>query len=258
MTMISAFNTFNTVIPEHLTGINFGSEVFPLKELRKWQAALPAARFINLYCPTECTGMCCYYQVPLLPENAEAIPIGRPFKNTEIIILNEQNERVGNGETGEICVRGTSLTLGYFNDFAKTAEVFVQNPLNNHYPEFIYRTGDLGFVNDDGEIVFCSRKDHQIKHMGYRIELGEIEASVLSINEIKMACCIYDNQKHKIRLFYVGDIISKEVTAKLKKLLPRYMMPGSLRQLPHMPLTANGKIDRNRLKLDFFAYSDNN
>jgi amino acid adenylation domain-containing protein len=247
MTMISAFNTFATVVPQHLVSVNFGSEVFPPKELRKWQLALPEARFVNLYGPTECTGMSCYYRVNKLAEDGEAIPIGRPFENTEIILLNERNERAKEGETGEICVRGVSLTLGYYNDFAKTDEAFIQNPLNPHYPELIYRTGDLGFLNDKGELVFCSRRDQQIKHMGHRIELGEIEASVQRLAEIKMACCVYDKEKNKIRLYYVGEIEAKEVTERLKEVLPRYMLPNSYQQMDSLPLTANGKIDRKAI-----------
>jgi non-ribosomal peptide synthetase component F len=249
MTMISAFNTFAKVIPEKLKSINFGSEVFPLKEFQKWRAALPDARFVNLYGPTECTGMCCYYRVSGAESETGVIPVGRPFKNTEIIILNERNERAAVHETGEICVRGTSLTPGYYNDFARTNEVFVQNPLNRNYPELIYRTGDLGFLNEDGNIIFCSRKDHQIKHMGHRIELGEIEASVYRLTGIKMACCLYDQAKNKLRLFYVGELTGKEVTEKLRELLRRYMMPNSVKQLERMPLKANGKIDRGALGL---------
>jgi non-ribosomal peptide synthetase component F len=250
MTMISAFDTFSTAVPEHLVSVNFGSEVFPLKELRKWREALPKARFTNLYGPTECTGMCCYHKVTEVSETAEVIPIGRPFKNTEIILLDENDRRVTNcGENGEICVRGTSLTLGYYNDFEKTAAAFVQNPLNPHYPELLYRTGDLGYRNEEGNLVFCSRKDHQIKHMGHRIELGEIEASVHRLPEIKMACAVYDKEKNKIRLYYVGDITGKEVTERLRELLPRYMMPNAVKQLEQLPLTANGKIDRKALLL---------
>ena len=248
MTMLSAFGAFDIVIPQYLSSVNFGSEVFITKEFAKWRAALPHARFINLYGPTECTGMCCYFDATHLPLDAQTIPIGRPFKNTEIILLNEQNERCNAGETGQICVRGTSLTLGYYNDFEKTAAAFVQNPLNPHYPEALYKTGDMGYVNADGNLVFCSRKDHQIKHMGHRIELGEIEASVHLIAGVQMACCVYDNEKNKIRLFFVGELDEKTVTAQLRKLLPRYMMPNAVRRLAALPLTANGKIDRGALK----------
>lgn len=160
LTMISAFGTFQTVAPKYLRTVAFGSEVFPIKQFAIWRAALPQAKFVNLYGPTEGTGMCCYYRVEREFAPDEAIPIGGPFPNTDILLLNEQNQRAGQGETGEICIRGTSLTLGYYNNFEKTHEAFVQNPLNTAYPELIYRTGDLGRYNERGELIFVSRKDY--------------------------------------------------------------------------------------------------
>lgn len=91
------------------------------------------------------------------------------------------------GESGELCVRGRCLALGYYNNPEKTAEAFIQNPLNPYYPEKIYKTGDIAKYNERGEIVFLARKDHQIKHMGHRIELGEIETAVNSIEGIETA-----------------------------------------------------------------------
>lgn len=192
--------------------------------------------------------MCCYYKVDRDFELDEAIPIGRPFKNTEIILLNEKNERAAAGEPGEICIRGTSLTLGYYNNPEKTAEAFVQNPLNAAYPELIYRTGDIGKYNERGELVFVSRKDYQIKHMGHRIELGEIEVNVNMMPEIRLSGCIYDNEKGKIVLYYVGDIETGDLTRALKEKLPRYMIPNYVKKLDEMPLTPNGKINRVFLK----------
>ena len=149
---------------------------------------------------------------------------------------------------GEICIRGTSITLGYYNNFEKTNEVFVQNPLNTAYPELIYRTGDLGRYNEYGELVFVSRKDYQIKHMGHRIELGEIEVNVNMLEEIKLSGCIYDETRGKIVLFYVGSLSEKDLAVVLKDKLPRYMLPNRMISLEEMPLTANGKIDRVTLK----------
>lgn len=251
LTMISAFGTFQTVTPKYLRTVAFGSEVFPIKQFKRWREVLPEAKFINLYGPTEGTGMCCYYKVNREFAPDETIPIGRPFKNTEILLLNEKNERAGEGEVGELCIRGTSLTLGYYNNFEKTSEVFVQNPLNTAYPELIYRTGDLARYNAEGELVFVSRKDYQIKHMGHRIELGEIEANVNMLEEIKLAGCIYDDKKGRIVLYYVGSIAEKELAVALKEKLPRYMLPNSILRLEQMPLTANGKIDRVTLKKKF-------
>lgn len=251
LTMISSFGAFKTVQPQYLHTIAFGSEVFPIKQFNIWKEVLPNAKFTNLYGPTEGTGMCCYYKVNREFELGDAIPVGRPFKNTEIILLNEENKRAGEGEVGEICIRGTSLTLGYYNNFEKTNEVFVQNPLNTAYPELIYRTGDLGKFNEYGELVFVSRKDYQIKHMGHRIELGEIEANVNMLDGVNLSGCIYDEIKGKIVLYYVGSPSEKEMAALLKEKLPRYMIPNRIIQLEVMPLTANGKIDRVTLKKNY-------
>lgn len=248
LTMISAFGAFKKVVPQYLHTIAFGSEVFPIKQFRIWRETLPNAKFTNLYGPTEGTGMCCYYKVNRDFELDEVIPVGRPFKNTEIILLDENNKRAAEGEPGEICIRGTSLTMGYYNNPEKTSEVFVQNPLNTAYPELIYRTGDIGKYNEYGELVFVSRKDYQIKHMGHRIELGEIEVNVNMLEEIKLSGCIYDNEKSKIVLYYVGDLEIGELTKILKEKLPRYMIPNYVEKLEEMPLTPNGKINRVFLK----------
>ena len=251
LTMISSFKTFDKVLPKYLHTIAFGSEVFPIKQFKLWRAALPEARFTNLYGPTECTGMSCYYHVDRDFELDEAIPVGRPFRNTQILLLTDANTLAALGEVGEICIRGTCLTLGYYHNFEKTNEVFVQNPLNDRYPELIYRTGDLGKWNDRGELVFVSRKDYQIKHMGHRIELGEIEVNVNMMEGIRISCCIYDKATDKIVLFYVGDREVKELVTVLRNKLPRYMIPNKVIKLDTMPLTANGKLNRVELKNQF-------
>ncbi len=246
LTIISTFGTFKTEIPKYLKTIAFGSEVFPIKQFRMWRQALPEATFTNLYGPTEGTGMCCYYRVNRDFEDGDAIPIGRPFDNTDILLLDEEDREVTkkSGKQGEICIRGTSLTLGYMNNPEKTSEAFTLNPLQTHWPELIYRTGDIGRYNEAGELMFVSRKDFQIKHMGHRIELGEIEVNAQMIDGITGAACIYDKEKGKIVLFYSGDKEEAEMKVVLKDSLPRYMVPNVTRKLERIPLTSNGKTDR--------------
>lgn len=251
LTMLSAFGALSEIPPKYLHTIAFVGEVFPVKQFNIWKRTLPNAHFTNLYGPTEATGVCCYYHVEREFAPDEAIPIGRPFKNTEILLLTDQNTPAAPGEQGEICVRGTSLSLGYINDPERTAAAFVQNPLNHAYPELIYRTGDIGRLNENSELVFVSRKDFQIKHMGHRIELGEIEANVNMLDAIKSSGCIYDNERGKIVLFYVGDISEKELMQDLKQKLQRYMLPNTIKQLEAMPLTATGKINRVLLKENY-------
>ncbi len=148
--------------------------------------------------------------------------------------------------TGEICVAGTALALGYYRNPQQTAKVFVQNPLNPDYPETIYRTGDLGFYDEEGNLCFAGRLDFQIKHMGHRIELEEIELILNGYEEIGRAVCIFDEEKDRLIACYAGDIDGKTIRSKMQKTVPMHMIPQVFRQLAQLPMTANGKIDRKR------------
>ena len=245
LVQISSLGALEVQVPQYLTTICFGSELFPRKQYNLWREALPNTKFFNLYGPTEATGMSCYWAADRELNENEPIPIGRPFDNTDIILLDEcMNE----SDEGEICIRGTCLTMGYYNDPEKTAEAFIQNPLNSAYTERIYRTGDIGRRNEYGELVFLCRKDSQIKHMGHRIELGEIELAALKSENVSQACCVYDDKKKRIVLFYTTNNSSAEVASHLQKLLPRYMLPAIIQVLSAMPHTPNGKLDRKGLK----------
>lgn len=248
LTMVSSLGTFDLVKPQYLHTVAFGSEVFPIKQFRLWRQALPRASFTNLYGPTEGTGMCCYYHVDREFADDEVIPIGRPFQNREVLLLDPSGKPVAPGEPGELCIRGTAVTLGYYNDPERTSAVYVQNPLQSAYPELIYKTGDIARLGEDGDLIFVSRKDHQIKHMGHRVELGEIEASASQLAGVRMAACIYDTERKRLALFFTGDREEKDLAAELKTRLPRYMLPNRFCRLEEMPFTANGKIDRVALK----------
>jgi D-alanine--poly(phosphoribitol) ligase subunit 1 len=179
----------------------------------------------------------------------EKLPIGFPCRNTDILVLNDENQLVQGTETGELCVRGSSIALGYWNDPKRTAEAFVQNPLNPHYPERIYRTGDLVYRNDRGELMIIGRKDFQIKHLGYRIELGDIEHAVLRLDAIRNACAVYNQDRKAITLFFESaqELSSADIRAQLAPLLPKYMLPSAFHRLELMPRNPNGKIDRQLL-----------
>ena len=248
LTMISSFGVLEKCPPAYLHTVAFGSEVFPIRQFNLWRNALPQARFFNLYGPTEATGMSCYYEATRCFSEDETIPVGKPFRNTGLMLINADGREAAFGERGEIYLRGTCVTLGYYANPEKTAEAFVQNPLCTAYPEIVYRTGDLGYFNEAGELMFVGRRDHQIKHMGHRIELGEIEAAASTDEGVRRACCLYDDEQRKIVLFYTGEQTPAGLLATVKKLLPRYMIPALLRQLDSMPLTANGKLDRQALR----------
>lgn len=248
LTLVSSLGTFDTIRPKYLRRVAFGSEVFPPKHLRAWREAAPQATFTNLYGPTEGTGMCCYYRVDRDFSDQEVIPIGRPFPNRAILLLTPEGRAANGGEVGEIFIRGTAVTMGYYNDPSRTAGAYIQNPLQTAYPEIIYKTGDLGRRNDRGELLYVSRKDHQIKHMGHRVELGEIEAGADQVPGISLAAAIYDEERDRIALYYSGTLKPCEVSAALRKKLPRYMLPARLCPLESLPLTPNGKIDRVSLR----------
>lgn len=249
MILVSKLKALSKVnLDGKLKKILFAGEVMPNKHLNIWRKYIPNAIYANLYGPTEITDVCTYYIVNRDFTDEEPLPIGKALPNTDILILNEDNELADNNEIGELCVRGASLSKGYFKNFEKTTQAFVQNPLNPYYMELIYRTGDLVKMNEYGEILYMGRKDFQIKHMGHRIELGEIEVAISSIEEIDMNCCLYDEKKDKIIAFIEKDITLSELNDKLKALLPEYMLPNKLIKVGSMPLNGNGKIDRVKLK----------
>lgn len=227
----------------------------PNKQLNVWRQYLPDTVYANLYGPTEITDACTYYIVDREFADDEPLPIGRPMRNTEILVLDEQDRAVTEpGQVGELCVRGTSLAVGYYNNPEKTAAAFVQNPLQTAYEERIYRTGDLVKYNDRYELIYLSRKDFQIKHMGHRIELGEIETAVSSLDGVASCCCLYNQEARQLTLFLEGEEFTREqINRELSDLLPHYMLPGRVICLKSLPLNANGKIDRPKLMQDYFG-----
>lgn len=250
--LVSIANTelLDSFLYDGLKYIFFAGEVMPNKQLNIWRKFKPAPIYVNLYGLTEIADICTYYIVDREFLDDEYLPIGKACLNTDIILLKEDDTLAEKGERGEICVRGISLAVGYYNDWERTAAVFTQNPLNTHYPELIYRTGDIGYYNEYDEIIFVGRKDFQIKHNGYRLELGEIETAVSSLEYVEHCCAVYDFDKENIHLFYTGNSGIDELKIKkdLLNYLPRYAIPNVIHYIEAMPLTSNGKIDRNSLK----------
>ncbi len=229
----------------------FAGEVFPTKQFLVWYDHLPYTKFANLYGPIEITLDCTYYVIEKRPTETEPLPIGIPYRNTDILILNDRDYRCDIGEEGELCVRGTSLAMGYYNNPEKTAAAFTQNPLNHSYPETVYRTGDIVCLREDGNIMFRGRKDSLIKHMGYRIELGEIEHVIVNdLKLVKYCCAVYQYAKKEIVLYYENEdnISDKEFRTAISKVFPAYMIPSVYYRMEELPRNTNGKIDRLLLK----------
>ena len=244
---VTTMNALDYRKPETLRAILFSGEVMPIKHLHKLQKHLPDVMYVNLYGPTEITCNCTYYIVDRAFEVGETLPIGVPFPNERILLLREDDTPAAPGEVGELCVSGTAVAMGYYKDPERTAAAFTQNLLDPAFLETIYRTGDLVRLAENGEMVYVSRKDFQIKHMGQRIELGDIEAAAQATEGVERACCTYNQRRKRIRLYYVGTIDEKGLADALAVALPPYMEPNHVRRVEQMPLTKNGKIDRKAL-----------
>ncbi|MCR4923872.1 MAG: AMP-binding protein, partial [Lachnospiraceae bacterium] len=249
MCFVSIMNGLEYKTPDRINKIMFSGEMMPVKQLNKWRKFIPHASYVNLYGPTEITCNCSYHILDRDYEKNEIIPIGIPFRNEKVFLLDEKDRLIREPELeGEICVSGSCLALGYYKDKEKTDRVFVQNPLNKDFYERIYRTGDMGKYDEEGRLIYTSRKDFQIKHMGQRIELGEIEVAAMSIEGSDRAACLYDSKRKRICLIYSGSIEKEDLSEKLHLKLPPYMMPGKTVKLSELPLNKNGKIDRKALE----------
>ena len=239
--------------PEHLKRVVFSGSVISNKYLRVWQENLPDVTFINQYGPTEATASCTFYVLSDVVTDDTVLPIGKPYKHYQIVLLTHDEESgawsaTPDGDIGEICVKGPCLAIGYYRSKEQTDKVFLQNPLNDEYPEKIYLTGDLGHIGEDGELYFHGRKDRQVKHMGHRVELAEVEAYALTIDGVTECASLYDKSRELIYLFYAGPATSKEITLSFRADMPAFMVPRKLVALDEMPHLPNGKIAMSELK----------
>ena len=250
--MLIRLHGFKYKVPSAIKRIMFSGEVMPIKQFNKLKKVYPDITYVNLYGPTEITCNCAYYVVDREFENEDKMPMGIPFDNEKIILLDENDKEVKDGEQGELCVCGSALALGYYRNPENTAKSFTLNPLNNCYPEMMYRTGDLAY-REDGLLYFAGRKDFQIKHMGHRIELEEIEAVLGGVEGVSHGCCAYDERRNKVVAFYKGTAEVDFIKESMKISVPDYMVPNVFKQLDEIPLTKNGKTDR---KLLFSMYKE--
>ena len=214
MVNIANMDLLSTYKLDSLKTVWFAGEVFPTKQFNYWHRHLPETTFANLYGPIEITLDCTYYIIDKDIPDEQPLPIGYACRNTDIIILDADDKAVKEPNIeGELCVRGTSLAMGYYNNPEKTSVAFVQNPLNKAYPELIYRTGDVVCYNEEGLIMFKGRKDNIVKHMGYRTDLGEIEHVIINtLKLVKNGCIVYNQAEKEITLFYESE---NEIPASL-------------------------------------------
>ena len=214
------------------------------KVMKMWEAAAPkAGKFWNFYGSTE------LLSVSLMKVNREYgddenVPSGIPYRCTDLLIVDEDLKEVPRGEKGEMLIHNPWMFSGYYKDDARNKAVFVNDPLNRGYNQLYFRTGDMAYLNEKGELVVVGRKDNMIKHNGYRMELGEVEFATKGVNGTQDCCCVHDKEAGDIYLFYTGTIEEKELQRTLKAKLPKYAMPEKIIHLDSIPYNANMKADR--------------
>ncbi|MET0622884.1 MAG: amino acid adenylation domain-containing protein [Pyrinomonadaceae bacterium] len=217
------------------------------------QELLPRAELDNLYGPTEAAVDVTRWRCVRAGGRA-VVPIGRPIANVQMYVLDERMEPVPAGILGELYIGGVNVGRGYWRRAALTAERFVPHPHSARAGERLYRTGDLGRYLSDGEIEYVGRVDHQVKVRGNRIELGEIEAALSAHHGVREAVvCVSDGQGVERQL--VAYLVARaapgpaveELREHLRARVPEYMIPALFVELPEMPLSPNGKVDRRRL-----------
>ena len=228
-----------------LKSVAFAGEVMPNLQLNVWRRALPGRIFANLYGPTE-TDVCTAYVVDRDFADGDPLPIGKPLPNMKVLLLGEDGMPVKTGETGEICVAGSGVNIGYWNRPDLTERAFTTDPRNTAWQERYYRTGDLGWYNEYGEIMFAGRRDGQIKLRGNRIELGEVENAARLLPGVENVCVIFDKARQEIVLFLetAQEIPLRTARREMRGTLPTYMMPGRIVCMEKLPHNANDKIDR--------------
>src|SRR5690554_6793628 len=204
-----------------------------------------------MYGPTECTDIASSYTLDDNKQAISPIPIGRPASNVQLYILDAQMNLLPKGAIGELYIGGMGVGLGYLNNAQNTAQQFIANPFCQG--EILYKTGDLVRYNANNDLVFISRADNQLKIRGFRIELGEIEAHLRQIDGVIDA--VVNTQEHNQQKQLVAFLRSRQALKStqhyrklLLKKLPNYMVPMAFQLIDHIPLSPNGKVDRNRLE----------
>ena len=250
LSLVAQLNSFSMVKPESLRRVFFVGEVMPVKHLNKWREALPGLEYVNLYGQSEIAGICCCYRVESTFEDSAILPMGKPLRNCKIYLLDGDQLVTEPNRVGELYIVSDALAAEYYHDPEKTRKCFLIRDFGSG-PVRCFRTGDLAQYDGQGNLLFAARNDDQIKHMGRRIELGEIEAVAGALPEIDRCCCVYDAVRRRIVLFcQTADpaCTGRELRGLLREKLSSYMLPGKIVVMDALPLNANGKIDRKKLK----------
>lgn len=221
-------------------------ESMPWEPLTLWMDAAPEASWWHFYGSTEMFSVA-VGKIQGKPKTGEQIPVGHPFPLAHILFLDEEGKECDPGEPGELLLSSPWVAAGYYKDPVRTEAFWVTDPLNRGWQERFYRSGDLGYLREDGQLIVQGRKDSQIKHLGYRMELGEVEAALRLIPGWQEGCVLFQKEEGKLWCFFTGDLTEKELRKELKMRISGYMVPDVFRRLSKMPHTSSMKLDRAAL-----------
>lgn len=240
----------------HLRWVIFAGELFPTKHLKALMEIWNHARFSNAYGPTE-TNVCTYFNVPRKLESDAPISIGKPWGNTEMLILNEAGMPVNKGEVGELLIRSATLMEGYWGRPDLNRKTFFPIQKEGDLQVVFYKTGDLVKEESDGNLTFLGRKDRQVKTRGFRVELDEISTFLLQHEAVEEAAVYTVTNEAQEVLIEAAVILKKETThaekellLHLKKCLPPYALPHQIHLVKELPRTATGKINLKQLAIN--------
>jgi amino acid adenylation domain-containing protein len=225
-----------------------GGEAISAKHVAQWQRRWPGIDLVNSYGPTEATVISTWYPVPPLAPDQARIPLGRPISNTRLHILDAEQRPLGVGRAGELWIGGAGLALGYLHDDALTAERFVEAAGG----ERRYRTGDWVELDEQGELHYLGRMDHQVKLRGFRIELDEVRQALLAHPHVRQALACVERHDGDAQLAAYVQLSAPLEAPTLRRFLrgrlPAQCVPNRLNLVRHWPLNGNGKIDQDRLQ----------
>ena len=255
LSMLAIRGSLNRFTFPSLRLVIFSGEILPVKYLRILKTHMTNAEFYNIYGQTEANSST-YYKANELPrDDSWKIPIGRPFPNFEVFVLDEGGKIIDfPGGEGELYVKGSTVANGYWRDPERTRERFITDPRVENSPINVYRTGDLVRRDENGDLIFAGRKDHLIKSRGYRIELDEIEVALNSHPMVRQAAVIPIPDETIgnrivacVATFDGAKGAADDILSYCSKLLPKYMIPEKIEFYENLPQTPNGKIDRKTL-----------
>jgi amino acid adenylation domain-containing protein len=238
-----------------LRQVIFSGEKLPTKHLIEWMRTYPDCIFYNAYGPTETTGVSACHRIDRIPQNSdEVVPIGRACANSEIRVLRDDGTPARVGEYGELCIRGSCVSAGYWNAPEETKRAFIANPLCDDRRDALYRTGDVGYLGEDGLLYLSGRSDEQVKYQGYRVELGEIAHALQSLPDVRDAAalllCSPETGKDELVAFVDSSPEGNHASIRsaLRRVLPDYMVPRRYIDESPLPRTDRGKLDKKALE----------